>query len=47
MSGMLSCEIKSYELGKEQTVACDPYEHTEFFVDTPVNEYVLKSFDYH
>lgn len=47
MSGMLSCEIKSYELGKEQTVACDPYEHTEFFVNTPVNEYVLKSFDYH
>jgi hypothetical protein len=30
LSGKLSVEINGYELGKEQTVVCDPYEHNDF-----------------
>lgn len=44
LSGKLSVELSSYELDKETTVMCHPYEHTDFKVEFPVNEYIKKSF---
>ena len=43
LSGKLSVEINGYELGKEHTVVCDPYEHNDFSIEFPANEYLYKS----
>ena len=32
LSGKLRCRLSGYELDKETTVVCDPYEHTDFNV---------------
>ena len=44
LKGKLSVAIDGYDYGVEQTVVCDPYEHTDFEVSFPSNEYLYKSF---
>lgn len=44
LSGKLSVELSGYEEEKEMTVMCHPYEHTDFKVEFPVNNDILKSF---
>lgn len=43
LSGKLSVEIAGYEVGKEYTVICNPYEHTDFKVEFPSNKYIYQS----
>ena len=35
-----------YEYGKEYTIVCDPYEHTDFNVKFPVNGDLYRSLKY-
>ena len=42
LSGKLSVEIDGYDLGQEKTVVCDPYEHGDFMVEFPTDEYLYK-----
>lgn len=44
LSGRLSVALSSYEIGKETTIVCDPYEHTDFEINFPVNNNLYKSF---
>jgi hypothetical protein len=44
LTGNLSVALSSYEIGKEQTILCDPFEHTDFKVEFPVNNNLYKSF---
>lgn len=46
LSGKLSVQINGYELDKETTIVCDPYEHTDFKVDFPANDDLYKSLKY-
>lgn len=43
MSGELNVEISGYEVDKEYTIACNPYEHTDFCVQFDSNEDLYKS----
>lgn len=44
LSGLFRAVIPGYEFDKEQTIVCQPYEHTDFFVKFPVNKDLYKSF---
>ena len=33
----MRCVLSGYEIGVEQTVVCDPYEHTKFKLQFPKN----------
>lgn len=46
LSGKISAEIYSYEFDKETTILAHVYEHSDFELKFPVNEYLAKSF-YH
>lgn len=46
LSGKLSVQINGYELDKETTVICDPYEHTDFMTAFPANKDLYKSFSH-
>lgn len=43
LSGKLSAEISGYELNKEYTIQCDPYEHTDFKIEFPANKDLYRS----
>lgn len=44
--GLFRCVIDGYEIGKEQTALCDPYEHSEFKIEFPANEDLYYSLKY-
>lgn len=53
MSGKMQCVLSGYQLGVEQTVVCDPYEHVDFRVSFPKNgdlyyslKYTIQNDDY-
>lgn len=46
LSGRFACKIGEYEIGKEYTVMCDPYNESEAKVRFPVNDTIYKSFDH-
>lgn len=46
LKGKLSVHIDGYEYGIEQTVVCNPYEHTDFKVSFPKNSDLYKSLTY-
>lgn len=46
LSGKLSVDIHGYELNKETTVICHPYEHSDFIHNFPVNKDLYKSFQH-
>lgn len=46
LSGRFRALIPPYEYGKEHTVVCDPYEHTQFNVQFPVNSDLYRSLKY-
>lgn len=37
MEGKMRCVLSGYQVGVEQTVVCDPYEHADFKVSFPKN----------
>ena len=37
LEGQMRCVLSGYEIGVEQTVVCDPYEHTKFKLQFPKN----------
>ncbi len=43
LSGKLQVNIDSYEVDKEQTIICNPYEHTDFNVKVDANSDLYKS----
>ena len=43
LSGKLRARLDGYELDKEQTIVCDPYEHTDFNVKFAANSDLCKS----
>lgn len=43
LSGKLNVEINGYEVGKETTVICNPYEHTDFNVEFNSNTDLYRS----
>ena len=43
LSGWCQAMIDGYEYGKEQTIVCQPYEHTQFDVSFPVNSDLYRS----
>lgn len=43
LSGKLFVEISGYELDKEYTIQCYPYEHTDFSITYPANSDLYKS----
>lgn len=43
LSGKLNVEINGYDVGKETTIACNPYEHTDFNVKFDSNSDLYKS----
>lgn len=46
LSGRLMALIPPYEYGKEYTLVCNPYEHTSFNVQFPVNSDLYRSLKY-
>ena len=46
LSGRLMALIPPYEYGKEYTIVCNPYEHTDFNVQFPVNSDLYRSLKY-
>lgn len=44
LSGKLSVSIPGYELNVEQTIICDPYEHSDFEVIFPTNTDLYETF---
>lgn len=46
LSGRYRAMIPQYEYGKEYTIVCDPYEHTDFKVTFPVNDDLYRSLKY-
>jgi hypothetical protein len=46
LSGYFRAIIHSYEYDKEYTILCDPYEHTQFNVEFPVNKDLYRSLKY-
>lgn len=46
MSGQMRCVLSGYEIGKKQTVVCDPYENARFKVCFPKNEDLYYSLKY-
>lgn len=46
MTGKLSIDIEPYELDKEYTVLCHPYEHSKMKLSFPVNSDLYRSFSY-
>ena len=46
LSGRFRALIQPYELGKECTIVCDPYEHTQFNVQFPTNSDLYRSLKY-
>lgn len=46
LSGYFRALIHPYEYDKEYTILCDPYEHTKFNVDFPVNKDLYRSLKY-
>ena len=46
LKGKLSVQIDGYAYDVEQTVVCDPYEHTDFKVEFPKNSDLYKSLTY-
>lgn len=46
LEGRMRCILSGYELGKEQTVVCDPYEHADFRISFPKNEDLYYSLKY-
>lgn len=43
LSGKFQVLLSGYELDKEQTVVCNPYEHVDFFVEFPANSDLYRS----
>lgn len=46
LTGWFNAQIDQYEYGKEYTISCNPYEHTEFNVQFPANEDLYRSLKY-
>ena len=46
LSGSFRALISSYNYGEEQTIVCDPYEHTSFNVSFPANNDLYRSLKY-
>lgn len=46
LNGKMRCILSGYELNKEQTVICEPYEHTDFKISFPINNDLYKSLQY-
>lgn len=46
LSGRFRAMIQPYEYGKTYTIVCDPYEHTDFNVQFPVNSDLYRSLKY-
>ena len=46
LSGKFRALIWPYEYGKEYTIICDPYEHTDFNVTFPANSDLYRSLKY-
>lgn len=46
LSGSFRALISSYQYGEEQTIVCDPYEHTSFNVTFPANNDLYRSLKY-
>lgn len=46
LSGKYQAIIPGYEDGKQQTVMCNPYEHTKFEIEFPQNTDLYKSLTY-
>ena len=46
LSGYFRAIIHPYEYDKEYTILCDPYEHTQFNVEFPVNKDLYRSLKY-
>ena len=44
LSGKLSAQIDKYEFGKQNSIICHPYEHSDLVVEVPVNDDIYKSF---
>jgi hypothetical protein len=44
LSGKISVEIDNYEFDKETTIMAHVYEHSDFKLEFPANEYLAKSF---
>jgi len=44
--GKMRCLLSGYELGRETTVVCDPYEHVDFKVEFPRNDDLYYSLNY-
>jgi hypothetical protein len=43
LSGKLNVEINGYEIGKETTIICNPYEHTDFNIKFNSNSDLYRS----
>ena len=46
LSGKYRALVQPYEYGKTYTVVCDPYEHTDFNIQFPVNSDLYRSLKY-
>ena len=46
LSGKFNAVLQQYEYGKEYTISCNPYEHTDFNVSFPANEDLYRSLKY-
>ena len=46
LSGRFRALIQPYEYDKEYTIVCDPYEHTDFNIQFPVNSDLYRSLRY-
>lgn len=46
LEGRFAVKLEPYEIDKEYTVMCRPYQHSEVDVHFPVNDSIYKSFDY-
>lgn len=44
--GNMRCILSGYEIGKEVTVICDPYEHIDFKIEFPRNDDLYYSLNY-
>lgn len=44
--GNIRCVLSGYELGKENTIICDPYEHIDFKIEFPRNDDLYHSLKY-
>lgn len=46
LSGWLQALVQPYEFGRECTISCRPYEHTQFNVQFPANDDLYRSLKY-